>query len=146
MRMRRRLKHSYHAQTHRPHIAADLATQVEDNEDNPTRQRTSELSKQLRSPSTCFSFVIFCFEFVNFKCSREAMLQVHACYMATSYFCFILFLSSPSTCYLSPPLPHLMVLTTPHVVHRTMCYLPCATYLTYLEYWSVRKSCIVYKQ
>src|SRR6266478_2092160 len=62
------------------------------------------------------------------------------------YFCFPLFLSSPSTCYLPPLLPHLMVLTTPHVVRRTMCYLPCATYLTSLEYWSIRTSCIVYKQ
>src|SRR6266478_1112276 len=92
MRMRHRLKHSYHARTCRPHVAADLATQVEDNEDNLTRQRTSELSKQLRFLSTCFSFVIFCFEFVNFKCSREAMFQVHACSMVTSisvslYFC-----------------------------------------------------------
>src|SRR6266478_5191667 len=105
MRMRHRLKHLYHARTHRPHIAADLATQVEDNEDNPTRQRTSELSKQLRSLSTCFSFVIFCFEFVNFKCSREAMLQVHAFYMVMFYFCFFPFLSSP-----------------PHVTYRLHCH------------------------
>src|SRR6266478_4094861 len=145
MRMRHRLKHSYHARTHRPHVAADLATQVEDNEDNPTRQRTSELSKQLRSPSTCFSFVIFCFEFVNFKRSREAMLQVYACYMVTSISVSPISVF-PSACSLSPPLPHLMVLTTQHVVRHTMCYLPCATYLTSLEYWSVRTPCIVYKQ
>jgi len=126
--------HSYHARTHRPHVAADLATQVEDNEDNPTRQRTSELSKQLRSLSTCFSFVIFCFEFVNFKYSREAMLQ--GLRLLHGYFLF-LFPSIPvfpSTCY-----PYPASVATPYGTYHSTC---CATYhvlpyLTSLEYWSV---------
>src|SRR6266478_4901438 len=123
MRMRHRLKHLYHARTHRPHVAADLATQVEDNEDNPTRQRTSELLKQLRTPSTCFSFVIFCFEFVNFKCSREAMLQVHACYMVTSI--------SVSFYSCLPP-PHVTYRLRCHTLWylplHMLCAAPCATY------------------
>ena len=126
--MRHRLKHSYHARTHRPHVAADLATQVEDNEDNPTRQRTSELSKQLRTPSTCFSFVIFCFEFVNFKCSREAMLQVYACYMVTSifvsfYFCLPLHML-PIASVATPYGTYHSTCCAPHHVLLTMCYLP----------------------